>query len=161
MCHIITGKIMKCRTIHKKLIFFLEDELRKEEMDGIKIHLKECAECAAFAAEMQKTLGIIRTEKISDINPFIYTRLKAKLENTNSDQKTIKQQPVYLRILHPVVVGIVMIAGIYAGVKIGHAPYQREIKMMVAEQGLVPFFDEMKTEPIENYLIEQDGNEQN
>jgi len=150
---------MKCRTIHKKLIFFLEGDLRKEEMDEIKIHLQDCSTCAAFVEEMNKTLGIFQAEKNPEINPFFYTRLKAKLENLAPAQYIPILKPAYLRILQPITITVVMLLGIFSGIKIGNAPHKREVKTEIAELGLVPFLDEMTAEPIETFIFSQDGNE--
>jgi hypothetical protein len=37
---------MKCKTLHKKLIFFLEGDLPEKEAQEIKIHLNECESIA-------------------------------------------------------------------------------------------------------------------
>ncbi len=152
---------MKCRVIHKKLIFYLDGELSQEETKKTEAHLSQCPACFAFAEEMKKTLGIIQAEKITEVNPFIYTRIKTRLENQGKIETKPVLKPVFVRILQPAAIAIGLMAGIYTGIKIGHAPYRNEMKMMVAEQGLVPYIDEMKNEPLEIFLINQDGNEQN
>ena len=74
---------MKCKNLHKKLIFFLEGDLSPKMMEEVQNHLDECSSCAAFAKELKQTLGIIETEKELEVNPYFYTRLKARLENQN------------------------------------------------------------------------------
>jgi len=150
---------MKCRAIHKNLIFYLEGDLKKEEMSGVELHLNECRECAAFAEEMKMTLGIIENEKNAEVNPYFYTRVKAKLESFAQAQQVKTLKPAYIRVLQPVFFSMVLLMGISAGIMIGNAPSRYEARMVISVEGLVPFLDEMSHEPIETFIFEQDGNE--
>ena len=71
---------MNCKTIHNKLIFFLERELPVSEMNLVREHLENCSECALFVDEMRKTLSILENDKITGKNPFFYTRVKSRME---------------------------------------------------------------------------------
>ena len=80
---------MKCQIVHKKLIFFLENELSGTEMQAIREHLDSCPDCALFASEMEKTFSILASEKNPEINPFFYTRVRAKLENQMETERQV------------------------------------------------------------------------
>src|SRR5690554_3937691 len=110
---------MKCKTLHKKLIFFLEGDLPEKEAREIKLHLNECADCAAFAEDMKKTLDIIQAEKSPEVNPFFYTRLKARMESEEVREKQQIGFPVWERILQPALFSLLLLAGVYTGIKIG------------------------------------------
>jgi hypothetical protein len=71
---------MNCKTLHTKIIFFNEGSLPAWEMEEIKIHLENCSDCVAFANELKKTLAVIENEKMPQLNPFFYTRVKARLK---------------------------------------------------------------------------------
>ena len=90
---------MKCKTIHKKLIFFLEAELPIQEMNDVKNHLENCHDCKAFADYLQNTLEIIEEEKQFDVNPFFYTRVKAGLEKEETAGQ-LAGQPILIKILN-------------------------------------------------------------
>ena len=92
---------MKCKTIHKNLIFYLEGELSANENAKIKLHLAECAECSAFAAELGKSLEILDSEKSPEVNPFFYTRVKARLESQSNKEKVPFWQPIMVKIVQP------------------------------------------------------------
>lgn len=130
----------------------MEGELPGKEMDEIKFHLNECDDCKAFAADLQKTLGIIEQEKQQEINPFFYTRVKAKLQNRQEVQEPF-WRPVLNKVLQPAFFSILLILGIYSGIKMGqpaenlNSQYQDEVEM-------VPFLNEMSSEPIEAFLME-------
>ncbi len=141
---------MKCKAIHKKLIFFLENELPEKEMEDIRLHLAGCHECAAFADYMKNSLNVIGQERNPDINPFFYTRVKARLEN-----QAVKESPTPLlaRILQPAVFTLLLLAGVYAGIKIGQ-PVNDIQEHYYAEQEIFTYLNEMSAEPLETFLME-------
>jgi hypothetical protein len=145
---------MKCKNLHKDLIFFLEGDLPAKEMEQIQIHLAECDSCAAFAEDMKVTLGILEVEKSPAVNPFFYTRLKAKLENRESEKLQIFRRPVFARILQPVMFSILLVIGIYSGIKIGQPSPVKVYSTEMFEQDAIPYLNEMETESIETFLME-------
>jgi len=145
---------MKCKTLHSKIIFFTDGELPVAEMEQIKIHLSECSECAAFAEEMKKTLAIIDNEKVPQLNPFFYTRVKARLENQAEQVEVTRQAPVLVRILQPAMFSLLLLAGVYTGIKIGQPVKINSDVPVFTENEVVPYFNEMETESIENFLME-------
>ena len=145
---------MKCKNLHKKLIFFLEGDLPAKEMEQIQIHLAECNTCAAFAEDMKTTLGILEIEKSPAVNPFFYTRLKAKLENRASEELQIFRRPVFARVLQPVMFSILLIVGVYSGIKIGQPSPVKVVSTNMFEQEAIPYLNEMEAESIETFLME-------
>jgi len=143
---------MQCKTLHKKIIFFLEGELPEKETNAIKAHLNECDGCKAFAAEIQKTLGIIETEKHQEVNPFFYTRLKAKLENRQQVRHPF-WKPVLVKVLQPAFFSILLIIGIYSGIKVVQ-PADNRVAQNQNDIEMIPFLNEMSSEPIEAFLME-------
>lgn len=144
---------MKCKALHKKLIFFLEGDLPSTEMEQIKVHLLECASCEAFAEDLKKTLGILETEKSPEVNPFFYTRLKAKLENQSPAEEELALRPVFVKISQPVAFSILLVVGIYSGIKIGQPSHDKFQIASIINQGEIPFLNEMEAEPIEAFLM--------
>jgi hypothetical protein len=68
---------------------------------------------------MKKTLGIIQVEKSPEVNPFFYTRLKARMENNEVQEKQRVGFPVWEKVLQPAFFSLLLLAGIYTGIKIG------------------------------------------
>jgi anti-sigma factor RsiW len=145
---------MKCEKLHKKLIFFLEGDLPENEAQEIKVHLSKCAYCAAFAEEMKKTLGIIQLEKSPEVNPFFYTRLKARMENQAEKAAKSVGFPVWKKVLQPAFFSLLLLAGIYTGIKIGQPSNTGTNQNIYSEIELVPYLIEMEAEPLENFLME-------
>lgn len=144
---------MKCKTTHSKLIFFLEKELVTAEMKAVQEHLDSCPDCALFAEELKKTLSILETDKVNEITPFFYTRVKARLENQAS-QPQIARRSVLVRVLQPVAFSIILLLGIYAGIKMGATGSNGASNEVLAEQELIPNWNELDGEPIEAFLME-------
>ena len=145
---------MNCKTLHKELIFFLEGDLPSGKMEQIQIHLAECSNCNAFAEDMKATLGFLDTEKRPAVNPFFYTRLKAKLESHESKELQILGRPIFARILQPAVFVILLIIGVYAGIKIGEPLPVKVSSTEIFEQEAIPYLNEMEAESIETFLME-------
>mgnify|MGYP001074392682 CR=1 FL=1 len=142
---------MKCKDLHNKLIFYLEGDLPQNEMEQVKIHLGNCADCEAFAEEMDKTLGVLEAEKSPEINPFFYTRLKAKME-LHSESKV--GNPLLVRVLQPALFSLLLLAGIYSGIKIGQKAEDQLYATNNADEQVIPYLNEMEAEPIEAFLME-------
>jgi len=145
---------MNCKTLHTKIIFFTEGGLPAWEMEEIKIHLEYCNDCAEFANEMKKTLAIIHNEKVQQLTPYFYTRVKARLENQAENVTATRQVPVLVRILQPALFSILLLAGVYTGIKIGQPVKVNPDIPVFVENEVVPYFNEMETEAIENFLME-------
>ncbi len=145
---------MNCKTLHKELIFFLEGDLPLEKREQLEAHLNECPDCAAFAADIKKTLQVTENEKSTEVNPFFYTRVKAKLEN-NETQHIAAFENVFLRkVLQPVLFSILLIIGVYSGIKIGQPAPVNVFSSTQFDQETVPYLNEMETESIETFLME-------
>ncbi len=145
---------MKCKTLHNKLIFYLEGDLPEKEMEQLRIHLSECSECAEFAGEVQKTLAVLEAEKSPEVNPFFYTRLKAKMEAGVPPSEKAIRRPALARILQPALFSLLLLTGIYSGIKIGQKAQDRFYATANAEEQVVPYLNEMEAEPIEAFLME-------
>ncbi len=141
---------MNCNKIHKNLIFFLEGELPTEEMQAIEAHLVECPTCASFADDMNRTLGILNQEKTPKLNPFFYTRVNARLEQSQQIPIT---KPIFIRLVQPVAFSLLLLAGIYTGFKLGDTSTLQNTAM-VTEQEMIPYWNALDGEPIENFLMQ-------
>lgn len=145
---------MNCKTLHTRIIFFTEGSLPAWEMEEVKIHLGTCTYCAAFADEIKKTLALLENDKTRQINPFFYTRVKARLENQAENAVATRQTPVLVRILQPALFSLLLLAGIYTGIRIGQPAKINSGNSVYTENEMIPYLNEMETEAIENFLME-------
>lgn len=145
---------MKCKHLHNKLIFYLEGDLSQDEINLVEEHLSECSECAAFADDMRKTFAVLESEKSPGINPFFYTRLKAKMETQTESLTPAEANLYWRRILQPALFSILLLIGIYSGIKIGEKAESQLFATNSADEQVVPYLNEMESEPIETFLME-------
>ncbi len=145
---------MKCKTIHRKLIFYSEGTLSAREMAEIEAHLSECDSCRALAAEMNNVMDIISLEKSPEVSPFFYTRVKARLESVSENERQTAGFPVWERVLQPVFFSVLLLAGIFAGIVIGHQANFATENNMLSEDEQILFLNEMISEPIETFFME-------
>ncbi len=145
---------MNCKTLHKKLIFFIEGDLPYEEMQEAEAHLDECVECAAFAEEMKKTLEVVQWEKQIPGTPFFYTRLKARMEKEQEETLPDRKSLVWNQIIQPAIFSFLLLIGVYTGIKIGSQANTGFSSSVHAETELIPFLNEMEAEPLETFLME-------
>jgi len=142
---------MKCKTVHKKIIFYLEGSLPENEMKKVQGHLQECSACLSFAKDLESTLAIIEKERYPEVNPYFYTRVRAGLENREPEQ--LQKKPALIRILQPALFAMILLLGIYSGFKIGKVPFN-DSDVQASEMEIVPYLNEMASEPIESFLME-------
>ena len=145
---------MKCKNLHKDLIPFLEGELSPEKMEEIQNHLNLCSTCADFAKELKLTLGIIESEKDFEVNPYFYTRLKARLENVGDEQPSFFGRTILVRVVQPVMFSVLLILGVYLGIKIGEPASTKQYTVTLMQNQEIPYLNEMETETIESFLME-------
>ncbi len=145
---------MKCKTIHKKLIFFLEGDLPEAEMQKIKAHITGCADCEAFVREMKKTLAVVQMETPAQVTPWFYTRLKARMEKQEEAERQHAGFSIWEKVLQPVLFTIMLLAGVYTGIEIGKEATTGIPATDYANTEVVPYFNELKAEPLESFLME-------
>lgn len=145
---------MKCSDIHKRIILFSEGALNQTETNIIKGHLAGCPECAGFLKELELSLQVIEHEKQTEVNPFIFTRIQAGIEDLEGAKPIVSQRPFLVRILQPALYSLLLIIGIYTGTQIGIPAKPASDNTGMTENEMVPFFDEMEAESIENFLLE-------
>ena len=144
---------MNCKVLHKRLIFFLEKELPENEMEQISAHITECESCALFLKDMRKTLSIIEKEKRQETNPFLYSRVKVRLENyreRSGAQGWITQlKPA----LQPIAFSALLVLGVYSGFEFGK-PIEDTGGTIAAQNEIIPYLNEMEVERIETFLMD-------
>ncbi len=111
---------MKCKTVHKKLIFYIDSELSHSENEEIGLHLETCNECLHLYNELNTSYKLIGKQEKLAINPFLYTRIRQKLDDIEKAEK-LSIQPVYVRILQPVAIVFFLFIGISAGIFLGNS----------------------------------------
>lgn len=149
MVSYIKSNKMKTKCIHKDLIFYLDNELSVEKRTSVEKHLEECADCRSFLAFLQEGMQIIEKEKNQEVSPFFYTRLSARLE-----EKTNRQaQSQWVRLVQPAFFSLILLAGIYGGLKLGSNASSPEVNQQATSS--VQMLNDFAAEPIESFLLDE------
>ena len=140
---------MKHDSIHKDLIFYLDNELPVEKKLAVEKHLEVCADCRSFLAFLQDGMQIIDKEKNQEVSPFFYTRLSARLKESPEHQA----QSRWVRIAQPAFFSIILVLGIYGGLKFGSNASSPKANRQ--ETSSVQMLNDFADEPIESFLLDK------
>lgn len=112
-------KIMKCKLIEKRLIFFIENELQEKESILVKAHLEICPECRLLYEKMEADLEFLKTDRVHESNPFFHVRVAEKIKNpllNKRDLRILPKKQYIVQFAFYMLLGIfALIGGIYLG----------------------------------------------
>lgn len=140
---------MKTKCIHKDLIFYLDNELSVEKKTAVEKHLEECADCRSFLAFLKDGMLIIDNEKNPKVSPFFFTRLSARLE----EKQFYQTQSQWVRLAQPAFFSLVLLAGIYGGLKLGSNASSPKVNQQATSS--IQMLNDFAAEPIESFLLDE------
>jgi len=109
---------MNCQLCQKELDAYQEGRLSPDMRAQVEDHLKGCEACAKVWKLLIFAERIIDQEKGLQGNPFLSTRIMARIENLETQgHKTI---PVFMRLLKPALIMTLLAAAIFLGVIMGN-----------------------------------------
>ncbi len=104
---------MTCKSVQNNLIFYIEKSLPDKQLSEIEQHLKHCKVCAEKYQKLLAAYQFIESEKQSNVNPYLWTRIQAKIQHKPATQKT------WQTVLQPVILTLIVIIGLFLGIKLG------------------------------------------
>jgi len=120
------------------------------EMEEVETHLRECASCRGFAGYLQETFESVERSRVTDPDPYFYTRVKARIEN---QLQPLPAGTIWGRVLQPALFTLVLAVAVYTGVLIGGITTTPAHKSYAMEN-LDPLMNELGTEPLETFLMD-------
>lgn len=146
---------MKCKIVHKKLIFYSTGELNNSEKEGISTHLKNCENCHNLYNELESTLNLVEKKKTLEPNPFLYTRIKQKLDNLENEKSQTVFNPVYKKVLQPVFLSFILAIGLFSGVKLGNTFVMDQEEKLSVSRTTEFYFNDFEQEKLETFLLNE------
>ncbi|BAX82675.1 zf-HC2 domain-containing protein [Labilibaculum antarcticum] len=139
---------MECKEVNSKLIFYLEKELLKDEMLQMENHLSNCSSCSDSLVLLQSALGIIEKEKTLQANPYFVS----KTMNRFKEEQRKANQPVFTRLLMPVLVSMLFVLAIGSGIFMG-SNFATDTENIQQSNLIDPYFNEIDNETIELFFL--------
>lgn len=149
---------MKCTDTHKELLFLVEGSSTKEKKEELEKHISECKACKILYKEMNETFNLIEKEKVTEINPFFFTRIEERMKNKVRERNPIFS-PTLRRAMEPLMLAAVIAIGLFFGVLIGNNTESNTEFANVEEEFAKEFYfenNELAYQSIEEYLIEEE-----
>lgn len=139
---------MQCKSIHNQLTSYLDGELDNDLRNEIEMHLKECSHCSEFLTRLKKAYALVDEEKQLQHDPYMFTRMMARLE----DQKPVifknKLQIAFQTIAFAAIIAI----GIYSGILTGKN-FSGESSVSADYQDEIYYLDELQHENMISVLL--------
>lgn len=80
---------MNCKEVENNLIFFIEGNLAENKLGDLKNHLNLCDNCSALYQKLKADLLLIENDKITEPNPFLYSRIAERLQQEESKKPAV------------------------------------------------------------------------
>lgn len=145
---------MKCDKLHNDLIFFAEGSLSTKRKNEINDHLSKCDTCRKFVDELTYSMEIIDKEKTVETNPFLYSRILDKINNYEQSANTYR---VFApKILRPVFVILLILFGIFSGIKLGNSYSSRYTDEDSELQIITYYLNDLQHESVETILLSEE-----
>ncbi len=139
---------MKCKEVNSKLIFYLENELLKDEMKQMEHHLSTCSSCSDSLVLLQSAMGVIEKEKCLQPNPYFVSKTMNRLK----EEQRKANQPVFNRVLLPAFVSILFVLAIGSGIFMG-SNFASDTENIRQSNLIDPYFNEIEGETIELFFL--------
>lgn len=135
---------MNCQLCQEKLDAYLEGTLPSDMKTQLESHLKECESCNQMYSIQVLADRVIGSEKSLEPDPFLITRVMAKIEN----KKTSVSEKLLIKILRPVLITSSLAAAVLVGVMLGNLSLPgNNTRAIPAELALI---DDASLESIDN-----------
>jgi hypothetical protein len=145
---------MKCKNINKDLIFFAEGSLTGTRKEEVSRHLSECKICRDFARELDLALKIIEKEKEISVNPFLYSRISAKIKSNEEAANVFVTTAA--KLLRPVFITLLILSGIFSGFKLGNYYSEKYSYSDSQSQTVTYYLNDFQHESVESILLSQE-----
>ena len=146
---------MKCKQIHKNLIFYIDGDLTSKKNKKIEEHLSVCENCSRLYQEMKSSLSVIENKKSIEINPYLYTRIKQRLDDINKNSTKSIFATQQKRLLQPALITFIIALGVFIGVSIGNT-YTFQNNNIADTQSEQYYINDLQQEHVEYFLLKNE-----
>lgn len=105
---------MNCKQIKNNILFYIDKELPKEDIQAFDAHIEQCNDCKLLFSNISDIYYSTNKDLDFADDPYFYTRLIQKLEN-----KKVLYPSLIKRVLQPASFTALLLMGILFGIFIG------------------------------------------
>jgi anti-sigma factor RsiW len=109
---------MRCKEIRRYFSAYMDGELRREEVDEMRVHLESCRECSEAFQRLERAWCLLLETPVPRMEPGFYMRLRARMKY-HPPRRVAGWTG---RVLVPVAMAIVFLLGIFLGSLMGRYP---------------------------------------
>ena len=146
---------MKCKEVNKKLLSYINNDLSNFENENIKNHLKNCKTCYEISSELHTTMNLFDDRITLQPNPFLYTRILQKLNNSKTIQGNYSIFPVFKKVLQPVIFSLLLMFSVFLGIKLGNTYQTDQQEKNTSSLTIEYYFNDFEQEAIEVSLLNE------
>lgn len=128
---------MKHKTVRKKLLRYLDNELAQEELKSVRLHLSSCLECSNYLKQLEKIWLTGQHVSRVEVPPFLWTRLSVRLESENQAPITKRVTTAMSLFIGKAWVPAIIVITIFSGILFGSEMHNNNLKdknKTIAEQ---------------------------
>lgn len=111
---------MDHKTIQKKLLRYLDDELSELEKVKVQRHLESCLECRDILKTIKSIWVTEQPIERQTVPPFLWTRISMRLNSERKQGILNKRKQFALPALRPVITAVVLLFIFFSGIKLGN-----------------------------------------
>ncbi|MBN1159510.1 MAG: zf-HC2 domain-containing protein [Bacteroidales bacterium] len=125
---------MDCKTCKENLEAYLKGRLPQDLKQSITLHLKECTDCSIYYSTFLLAEKVIQKESQLEPNPFLATRVMARIEALEQVAETVEKRRLFSRIWQPVLATVSIAAAVFIGVMAGNLYQPVQLSGQIPEE---------------------------
>ncbi len=143
---------MNCEFCREEIDKYLEDSLPEGRRQQFENHLGTCAGCSEILRMLKIADLVMSDEKRIEPNPFLSTRIMAKLDEKELEKPFSVFKTITGRIFRPVLITVAIAVSIVLGIGIGNLSTAEYLFRQVPDE--ITYIDDAGIELLDIYLTE-------
>lgn len=143
---------MNCKLYQKEFEKYLEGSLPESTRLQVAEHLEECTACHEEFRLLELAENLINEEKKLESNPFISTRVMARIEEIERRPKESVFDNLFGKVFKPVLITVTLTAALLLGIVAGSLNNKADQSVQIPEE--ISYMDDVFIESLDLYLTE-------
>jgi len=119
---------MKHKTVKRKLLRYLDNDLPEGEFKAVRQHLSTCPECSNYLQQLEKIWFTEQPVTPIEVPPFLWTRLSVRLESKSQSPITKRVTTTMSQFISKAWVPAAIVITIFSGILFGSEMHNNNLK---------------------------------